>query len=225
MAPAEFSKFTGILSTFTASAFRIWKNSAGIPSRPLALLWCFLRPIWLHILECLAPGEQSHHHGYLGHEDLFRTVFLCIFLISFGSVRSIPLLSFIVPIFTWNVPLASLVFLKTSLFFPVLLFSSIYLQLSPRKAFLSFLAILWNSAFLFSFPVTSLFSAICKASSDNHFAFLHFFLLTAYIGILFSYQFSQSCLLVGALTHLHLKVIIDKYDPIAIYYVVLGSSL
>ena len=30
--------------------------------------------------------------------------------------------------------------------------------------------------FLFSFPFTSvLFSAICKASSDNHFAFLHFF--------------------------------------------------
>ena len=30
-------------------------------------------------------------------------------------------------------------------------------------------------SFLFSFPFTSvLFSAICKASSDNHFAFLHF---------------------------------------------------
>ena len=33
-------------------------------------------------------------------------------------------------------------------------------------------------SFLFSFPVASLlFSAICKASSDNYFAFLHFFLL------------------------------------------------
>ena len=65
-------------STFTASAFRIWKNSAGIPSCPLALSWCFLRPTWLHILECLAPGEWSHHHGYLGHEDLLCIVFLCI---------------------------------------------------------------------------------------------------------------------------------------------------
>ena len=33
-----------------------------------------------------------------------------LFLISFASVRSIPFLSFIVPIFVWNVPLASLIF-------------------------------------------------------------------------------------------------------------------
>ena len=52
---------------------------------------------------------------------------------------------------------------------------------SCKKAFLSLLAILWNSAFswVFSFSplpfTTLLFSAICKASSDNHFAFLHFF--------------------------------------------------
>ena len=53
---------------------------------------------------------------------------------------------------------------------------------SFRKAFLSLLAILWNSAFkwVFSFSpllfTSLLFSAICKASSDNHFAILHFFL-------------------------------------------------
>ena len=51
-------------------------------------------------------------------------------------------------------------------------------------SFLSLLAILWNSAFrwvylsfsplLFAFL---LFTAICKTSSDNHFAFLHFFFL------------------------------------------------
>jgi len=50
-------------STFTASSFRIWNSSPGIPSPPLALL----RPIWLHIPGCLALGEWSHHHGYLGH--------------------------------------------------------------------------------------------------------------------------------------------------------------
>ena len=50
--------------------------------------------------------------------------------------------------------------------------------------FLSLLAILWNSAFkriylyFFPLPFTSLlFTAICKSSSDNHFAFLHFFFL------------------------------------------------
>ena len=59
-----------------------------------------------------------------------------------------------------------------------------FLHWSPRKAFLSLLAILWNSAFksvyLFysRLPFASLlFTAICKASSDNHFAFLHFFSL------------------------------------------------
>ena len=77
-----------------------------------------------------------------------------------------------------------LIFLKGSLVFPILLFSSISLHWSLRKAFLSLLAILWNSAFKWvhlsfsSLPLASLlFSAICKSSSDNHFAFVHFFFL------------------------------------------------
>ena len=64
---------------------------------------------------------------------------------------------------------------------PILLFSSISLHWSLRKTFLSLLAILWNSAFRWVYrsfsplPLASLlFSAICRASSDNHFAFLHF---------------------------------------------------
>ena len=32
-------------------------------------------------------------------------------------------------------------------------------------------------------------------------------------------------IMLGHSTHLHLKVILDKYDPIAIYFVVLGLSL
>ena len=63
-------------STFTASSVRIWNSSTGIPSPPLALfvLTC------LCIQGYLALGEWSHHHGYLGHEDLFCTVLLCILL-------------------------------------------------------------------------------------------------------------------------------------------------
>ena len=68
--------------------------------------------------------------------------------------------------------------------FPILLFSSISLHWSLRKAFLSLLAILWNSAFRWLYLSFSpllftslLFTAICKASSDSHFAFLHFFFL------------------------------------------------
>ena len=68
-----------------------------------------------------------------------------LFLISSASVRSIPFLSFIEPIYARNVPLVSLNFLKRSLVFPILLFSSISLHWSLRKAFLSLLAILWNS--------------------------------------------------------------------------------
>ena len=58
---------------------------------------------------------------------------------------------------------------------------SLYLfALMTEEGFL--LAVLWNSAFKWVYlsfsplPFASLlFTAICKASSDNHFAFLHFF--------------------------------------------------
>ena len=80
--------------------------------------------------------------------------------------------------------LISLIFLKRSLVFSILLFSSISLNWSLRKAFLSLLAILWNSAFkclYISFSpllfASLLSTAICKASPDSHFAFSHFFFL------------------------------------------------
>ena len=89
-------------------------------------------------------------------------------------------LSFIEPIFAWNVPLVSLIFLKWSLvlchfcedqvsLWRELLFFSISLHWSLRKAFLSLLAIVWNSAFrclYLSFSpllfTSFLFTAICK---------------------------------------------------------------
>ena len=56
---------------------------------------------------------------------LYGCVYSChLFFISSASVRSIPFLSFIVPIFALNVPLVSLAFLKRSLVFPIL-FSSV----------------------------------------------------------------------------------------------------
>ena len=78
------------------------------------------------------------------------------------------------------------VFLLRSLVFPILLFPSISLHCSLKKAFWSLLAILWNSAFSWSylsisFPFSlafcfSLFPQLfVKTSSDNHFAFVHFF--------------------------------------------------
>ena len=153
-----------------------------------------------------------------------------LFLISSASVRSLPFLSFILPIFEWYVPLkvkvkllshvwlfatpwtvtyqaplimgfsrqecwsglpfpspgylpdpgiesrssalqadglpseppgVSLIFLKIYLMFSILLFSSVSLNCSLKKTFLSLLAILWNSAFIW---VYFSFSPLPRAS-------------------------------------------------------------
>ena len=62
-----------------------------------------------------------------------------------------------------------------------------FFALITEEAFLALLAILWNSAFksvyFFISPLpfmSFLFSAICKASSDSRFAFLHFFFSDAF---------------------------------------------
>ena len=106
---------------------------------------------------------------------------LHLFLISSASTRSLPFLSFIVSVFGQNAPLMFPVFLKSSPVFPLLLFSCIIKHCSLKKPFLYLLAVLWNSAFnwiylsLSPLLFTSLHSCtICKASSDNHFAFLFF---------------------------------------------------
>ena len=46
-----------------------------------------------------------------------------------------------------------------------------------------------------------------------------------YIGVLFLYPFSQSLSFGWACNTFTFKVIIDKYDPIAIYFIVLGFTL
>ena len=176
-------------STFTASSFRIWNSSTEILSPPLALFVLMLpKAHWsLHFrmsgsrLVIIPSWLSGSWRSFL----YTSSVYSChLFLISSASVWSIPYLSFIMPNFTWNIPLVSLIFLKISRVFPILLFSSISLHWSLRKAFLSLLAVLWNFVFKWvhlSFPplplASLLFSAICKASSDNHFAFLHFFFL------------------------------------------------
>ena len=133
--------------------------------------WWVITPSWLS--------------GLLRSFLYSSSVYSChLFLISSAYVRFTLFLSFIVLIFAWNVPLIPLIFLKRSLVFPIQLFFSVSLHCSLKKTFLSLLSVLWNSAFrwlylsFFPLPFTSLlFSSICKASSDNHFAFLHFFFL------------------------------------------------
>ena len=75
---------------------------------------------------------------------LYSSVYSChLLLISSASLRSTPFVSFTEPIFAWNVPLVSLIFLMRSLVFPIILFSYISLHWSLRKAcfFLAILAI------------------------------------------------------------------------------------
>ena len=109
------------------------------------------------------------------------SVYSChLSLILSASVRSIPFLSFIV-----------LICMKCSL--GISNFLGEISSLSLSIAFLYFFALITEEGFLISpcyslklgiqmgylsfspLPLASLFSAICKASSDNHFAFLHFF--------------------------------------------------
>ena len=145
-------------STFTASSFQIWNSSTGIPSPPLALFVVmlpkahFTSPFrmsgsrWVITPSCLSGLWRSFLHR--------SSVYSChLFLISFASYRFIPFLSFIKPIFAWNVLYLSLIFLKKPLVHPILLFSSISLHCLLRNL----LVILWNFAFdwvyLPSFPL------------------------------------------------------------------------
>ena len=113
------------------------------------------------------------------------SVYSCyLFLTSSVSVRSMPFLSFIVPIVAWNVPLVSPIFLKRSLSLSHSTVVLYFFALITEEGFLISpcssleLYIQMGISFLFSLCLASLlFSAIWKASSDNNFAFLHFFFL------------------------------------------------
>ena len=148
-------------------------------------------PTWLHIPGCLALGEWSHHRDYLGHEDLF-VQFFCVFLQ--------PLLN----IFCFcYVPTISVLYwthlcMKCSLDFSNFLeeISSLshsivflyFFALITEEGFLSFFAILWNSAFKWVYLSFSpllfasfLFIVIFKPSSNSLFFFYFFaFLFLGY---------------------------------------------
>ena len=171
-------------NTFTASSFRIWNSSNGIPSPPLALFIVMLPKAHLISHSRMSGSRWVITPSWLS--SLWRSflysssVYSChLFLISSVFVKSFSVL--------YGAHLCmkcslGIFFLKRSLVFPILLFSSISLHWSLRKTFLSLLAILWNFAFKWVyrsfFPLLFTSSqAICKASSDSHFAFFHFFFL------------------------------------------------
>ena len=102
-------------STFTASPFRIGNSSTGIPSPPLALFVVMLSKAYLTSHSRMSGSRLVITLSWLSGSWRFffysSSVYSChLFLIS--SVKSIPFLSFNVPIFTWNVPLVFLSFFE-----------------------------------------------------------------------------------------------------------------
>ena len=118
------------------------------------------RPTWLHIPGCLAQGDWSHHHDYLGRKDIFlysSSVYSChLFLISSAPVRSfISVLYWAHLCMKYSLGISNFLEDISSLSHSIV-FLYFFLHWLLRKAFLSLLAILWNSAFrclsfLFSF--------------------------------------------------------------------------
>ena len=100
--------------TFTASSFRIWNSSTGIPSCPLALFIVMLPKAHLNSYSRMSSSKWVITPSWIsGSWRSFwysYSAYSChLFLISSTSVRSIQFLSFMVPIFVWNIPLVSLV--------------------------------------------------------------------------------------------------------------------
>ena len=66
-------------NTSIASSFRIWNNSAGIPSSPSALLVVMLPKAHLTSYSQMSGSRwMITHSGYLCHENLFYIVLLCV---------------------------------------------------------------------------------------------------------------------------------------------------
>ena len=153
-------------STFTASSFRIWNSSTEIPSPPLALFVVMLPKAHLTSQSRMSVSRWVITPSWLSgswRSFLYSSIYSChLFLIFYFSVRSIPFLSFIVPIIAWNIPLISLIFLKRSLVFPILLFSSFFALITEEGCLSSpcyslELCIQMGISFLFSLLICMVF--------------------------------------------------------------------
>ena len=133
-------------SPLIASFFRILNSPAGISVPPLALFLEMLPKAQLTSLSRMSSSRwmtiPSWLSGSLRSFLFSSSVYSCYLLVSAASVRSLLSLSFIVPIFTWNIPLISPIFLKRSLIFPIPLFYSVSLHVHWRRP--SYLSLLFS---------------------------------------------------------------------------------
>ena len=131
-------------STVTASSFRSWNSSAEIPSPPLALCIVMLSKAYLTSHSRMSgsrwviiPSWISGSWRYFSHSS---SVYSCyLFLISSASLRSIPSVLCCANLCMKCSPGISIIFLKKSLVFPILLFSSICTDHWGRLSYLSLL--------------------------------------------------------------------------------------
>ena len=184
-----FSKFADILNAALSqpNSSGFLSSSAGIPSPFLSLFVVMLPKSHLTSYSSIsgftwvAPASFLSRSLWLFfYSSSVHSSYL--FLISSASVRSLNFLSFIVPILAWSVPLVAPIFLKRSMLFTILLFSSnsctvdLHFLISPCYS-LEFCIPLCKSfpvSFVFHF---SIFSAVFKASSGHPFSFSHLFFL------------------------------------------------
>ena len=172
-------------SSFTAS-FRIWNNSTGMPSPPLALFVVMLSKAHLTSHSRMSGSRWVITPPWLS--GLWRSFLYCsfvyschLFLIFSASVRSLPLLLYrahlcmkcSLSISNFLEEISSLSHSVVFLYFFALIAEEGFLISSCYSLELCIQMLV---SFLFSFAFASLlFTAICKASPDSHFAFLHFF--------------------------------------------------
>ena len=141
-------------STFTASPFRIWNSSTGISSSPLVLFIVMFSKAQLTSHSRMSGSRWVITPSWLSESwrsFLYSSSVYSYhpFLISSASVRSLPFLSFIEPIFAWNVPLVSLILdYGNSWLFPWDLVNSFVfmghkeLQVQEEKTFLFLMTVL-----------------------------------------------------------------------------------
>ena len=175
-------------STFTASSFRIWNSSTGIPSPPLVLF-----------IVTVSKAHLTSHSRMSGSRWVITPSWLsgswrsCLYSSSVYSCDLFLVSSASLGLHIFSVVYCAHLCIKCSLgiynfleeissFFHSILFLYFFALITEEDFLISpcYSLKLWiqmGMSFLFSFAFTSLlFTAICKASSDSHFAFLHFFL-------------------------------------------------
>ena len=164
-----------VCSTFTASSFRIWKCSTGIPSPPLALFIVMLSKANLASHSRMSGSRWVITPSWLSVSWrcyllllLFFVQFFCVFMPPFLNIFCFCLVHTISVLYWAHLcmkcSLGTSNFLKRSLVFPILL---LFFGTLHSDAYIF--------AFLLCFFTCLLTTPICEASPERHCTFLYFF--------------------------------------------------